>query len=328
MLTGMLIDGSTNRLFAIPVEQADPPVCIPTDGIVNPALIINEVMYNEAGSKGDEWVELFATTNIPSGAKFLISDNETASVLFRRLIEAPPGGIPTGSYIVIHDDDGVDDLDVSDGLIELWGAGAVGASSSSLRNSSDNLTLYRGDSEVGSNAIDYLRWGNANTDATNDDPPASVAWTGFAPGGAVNEQSIVRVVNGIDGSSGADWVKAGAEETIGPSTLGADNGGLPECRIELSLDKTLITPASGRAEPGEPLVYTLRVNNDGTSNVTEVTLKDRFDPNYLHYQTASILPDAQTIDTLTWTNSLQAQLPLAPGEAMTITVEFVALRGE
>ena len=193
-----------------------------------------------AGSDGDEWVELYATSDIMPNTQFLLSDNEESSGRFRRLIDVPAAGIPQGTYLVIHLADGADDLDPTDGLISLWGALGSGVAGTALRNSSDNLTLYQGDSESDVAAIDYLRWGNDVTDATNDKPPDGLVWSGFAPGGAANEQSIARVLNGVDGSRGGDWALSGTSNTVASATPGANNGGVALCRSALALDKTLL----------------------------------------------------------------------------------------
>ncbi|MCB9157082.1 MAG: DUF11 domain-containing protein [Caldilineaceae bacterium] len=266
-------DGEPSNNFASADVTPNPApatdLCAPAaGGSGGPALIINEVLYNELGANNDEWVELYATVDIPAGAQYYISDNEQNAGEFFRLIEAPSGGIPAGTYIVIHDDNGVNDADPSDGVMQLWGAGGTGAASTSLRNSSDNITLYRGNSAIAANAIDYMRWGSDVGDNTNDDPPAGILWGGFAPGTAGNAQSVVRLVNGVDGSSGADWVLAGEQGTVAPSTLGAHNSGLSVCNVRVR--KT--GPAS--VATGAPFEYLLTVHNTSNITMSAVTLTD------------------------------------------------------
>lgn len=242
--------------------------CVEAGSSGGPALIINEVLYNEAGSSGDEWVELYATTAIPAGAQFLLSDDEAGASRFERLLSAPAGGIPAGTYIVIHDDAGVDDLDPSDGVMSLWGAGISNPGSVHLRNSSDNLTLYEGANAIEANAIDYMRYGSDTTDSTNDAPPAPVLWGGFAPGGAANEQSVARSQNGADGSSGNDWVLSGDDGTIGPSTPGAHNSGLVACNVAVS--KT----GPSTALMGSAFDYSITISNTTNITITNVVITD------------------------------------------------------
>ncbi|MEM7134866.1 MAG: SdrD B-like domain-containing protein [Chloroflexota bacterium] len=262
---------SANNVVSVTVvpEPAPPTnLCAEVSQGGGPALVINEILYNEAGSSGDEWVELYATTSIAAGEQFLLSDDETGGSRFERLIEAPVGGIPAGTYIVIHDDAGTDDLDPSDGIMTLWGAGLTNPSSTHLRNSSENVTLYQGSSAVAANAIDYVRHGNATDDNTNDPPPATILWGGFAPGGASNEQSIARTENGVDGSSGDDWALAGDEGTLAPATPGAHNLGLTACNVAV----TKSGPST--ALVGNDFDYTIIVTNTSSVTMTEVTITD------------------------------------------------------
>jgi len=235
-----------------------------------PMLVINEVLYNEIGSVGDEWVELYVTTYIPAGAQFFLSDNENSSG-FNRIITSPSGGIPAGVYIVVHDDANAagDDLDPSDGLLELWSAG-TDPTNNNLRNSNgDNLTLYSGAMAVDANAIDYMRYDNdATGDSTNDPPPSSVLWSGFALDSAASGQSVALMINGRDGSSGSDWTLSGASGTLNNATPGANNNGLIACNV--AIDKT--GPATGVI--GVPFDYILTVNNRAPITITGVVITD------------------------------------------------------
>ncbi len=100
----------------------------------------------------------------------------------------------------------------------------------------------------------------------------------------------------------------------------------------LSLVKTLVSPADGLADEGETVTFALRIENSGQVTVTEVTLMDLYDPNYLTFDTASATPDATTANTLTWTGtaggaeSLAGNLPLAPAGVFTVTVNFTATK--
>lgn len=301
---------SVTPLAAPPVNYCAEPA---TGGDINsPALIINEVLYNEAGSAGDEWVELVATRFIAEGEQFFISDNETGGSRFERLIEIPAGGIPAGTYIMIHDDAGTDDLDVGDGLLSLWNAGLANPASTHLNNGGDNLTLYQGNSVVDANAIDYLRYDNDTTSSSNDAPPASLLWGGFAPGGAVNEQSIARIENGVDGSSGADWALSGTSGTTGPSTPGAHNAGLASCNVAVT-----------KSGPSTALVdssfdYTISVSNTTELTITNVIVTDTAPTGVLFQQVGG-----QSCNLAN--NAIRCAVDsLAPGSSQSITVSAIS----
>lgn len=251
-----------------PLAAAPRNDCAPPVSLNGPVLVINEVMYNEAGSNGDEWVELFATRALTAGTQFYLSDDEIGTGGFNRLITIPAGGIPAGTYIVIHDDPGSDDLDASDGMIELWGAGSSGLTSANLRNSSENITLYAGSVATTTNAIDYVRYGSDATDATNDPPPASVLWSGFGPGGAVDSQSIALIYNGVDGINGSNWTLAGTNGTISPSTPGARNNNLFACNVAITKAGPLTSTI------GAPFDYSLIVKNSSPVTVSNVFVTD------------------------------------------------------
>ena len=263
-----------NNIAAVtiaPVAAAPRNACvapIPTD---SPPLVLNEVLYNEVGSSGDEWVELYTTTNLPAGTVFFLSDNESSSGGFNRLVTIPASGVPAGVYIVVHDDSNPlgDDLDATDGLMELWGAGG-NPTATSLRNTTgDNLTLYRGSAAIDANAIDYMRYDNdATTDATTDPAPSTVVWSGFAADNAGDGQSLALLRNGIDGNTGADWVLSGASGTIGKATPGADNNGLIQCNVAIAKSG----PPTGAV--GVSFAYTIAVYNTAPITMTGVVVTD------------------------------------------------------
>ena len=63
---------------------------------------------------------------------------------------------PSGVYVVIHRLSGVNDLDASDGVLQLFGASP---SASRLNNTGDNMTLYRGINTTGA-VLDYVAYGS------------------------------------------------------------------------------------------------------------------------------------------------------------------------
>ena len=104
----------------------------------------------------------------------------------------------------------------------------------------------------------------------------------------------------------------------------------------LGIQKTRTVPASGLANEGDSVTFSLTISNTGQVTVTELSLIDTFDANYLTFSSASITPDTPGAGTLSWvgTNdgitpgigSLQNELPLGPGEQFVITVEFTATK--
>jgi LPXTG-motif cell wall-anchored protein/uncharacterized repeat protein (TIGR01451 family) len=100
----------------------------------------------------------------------------------------------------------------------------------------------------------------------------------------------------------------------------ADGGRTP---ITKTLDLRQAQPLVGR-----PITYTIAVGNDGLANVVRVPLTDSYDPATLQYWRAVPPPDQVAPGELRWSNLLQPPLAsvLTPGEVVTATVVFTALR--
>lgn len=255
----------------MPVAAPSRAECTAPIPVGSPPLVINEVLYNEVGSSGDEWVELYTTTNLPAGAIFFLSDNESSSGGFNLVITIPAGGVAAGVYLLVHDDSNPagDDLDATDGLLEFWGAGS-NPSGTSLRNTGgDNLSLYRGATAVEAYALDYMRYDNdASLDATTDPAPSPVVWSDFAADNAGDGQSLALIRNGIDGHSASDWTLAGTSSTQGKATPGASNTGLIPCNVAIAKSG----PLTGVV--GAPFAYTLAVHNTALITMTGIVVTD------------------------------------------------------
>jgi LPXTG-motif cell wall-anchored protein len=100
----------------------------------------------------------------------------------------------------------------------------------------------------------------------------------------------------------------------------ADGGRTP---ITKTLDLRQAQPLVGR-----PITYTIAIGNDGLANVVRVPLSDSYDPATLQYWRAVPPPDQVAPGELRWSNLLQPPLAsvLTPGEVVTATVVFTALR--
>lgn len=232
-----------------------------------PNLVINEILYNELGSNGDEWVEFVSTAFIAGGTTFFVSDNDPpSSRMFQQVITIPTGGIPAGTYIVVHRLPGTDDIDASDGKLEFFNAGAVnstGPTLASLTNGGDDITLYLGNSSAGS-VVDYVAWGSGasvNGPGTGWSSPNAIAT-------AIDLQSIASINNGFNTTSGNDWALSGNSDTIYSSTLGAPNTSLRACNI--SIGKT----GPAKIMQGVPFSYVLTISNTTGVTTTGVVITD------------------------------------------------------
>ena len=247
---------ANNTATATVTPTVAPPLnycaAVPSSGGL--PLIINEIMYRQNASDNDEWVELYATQFIASGAQFYLSDNESAASEYKLAFTLPAGGIPANTYLVIHRITGTDDIDARDGVLQFYNTSAV-SNTLKLNDSGDNLTLYQGTNSSGT-VLDYVAYGSGA--AVNG--PGTGWSTPHAPVTANKGQSIAAIRNGFNTSNGAEWTLSGSSSTIGIATPGTNNNGKTICNVAISKRG----PSTGLV--GEPFNYTISVSN--TTNVT------------------------------------------------------------
>jgi len=94
----------------------------------------------------------------------------------------------------------------------------------------------------------------------------------------------------------------------------------------IAITKTLVDPPGGVAVVSDTITFTIRIDNVGQTAITSLSVTDTYDSNYLTLTSYSVTPDDQTAGIITWTNALTTAgfLPLAPGGAFTITIDFHA----
>ena len=88
----------------------------------------------------------------------------------------------------------------------------------------------------------------------------------------------------------------------------------------VSVNKTLVTPASGNVLVGGAVQFDIRVSNPGTVSLANVGLTDTFPSSLLTYSSASVTPDSTGSGTLTWNNIG----PMMALSNRTISVYFTA----
>jgi uncharacterized repeat protein (TIGR01451 family) len=93
------------------------------------------------------------------------------------------------------------------------------------------------------------------------------------------------------------------------------------CRYRVS--KTLIDPPAGEVERGRVITFGLTITNTGTMTVTQLPLRDEFDPAHLTFRAASLAPDdTSTAGVLAWTDLTSALGDLAPGQPVGLALSF------
>ncbi len=93
------------------------------------------------------------------------------------------------------------------------------------------------------------------------------------------------------------------------------------------ITKTLIDPPSGPVDPGATVTFDVAILNTSTMNaITQLPLRDEFDPRFLTFSSASVAPtsvvnvDADT-SAIIWDNVVSGG-SLGPGESLNLTLSF------
>ncbi|MBC7251856.1 MAG: DUF11 domain-containing protein [Anaerolineae bacterium] len=144
--------------------------------------------------------------------------------------------------------------------------------------------------------------GGASPDRAGDTVPTEPGWWQIQLQGCYNNNQILVEVDGIP------------IYTDRPDHLAADVG----------LTKVRTTPSP--VPVGETVSFDVTLTNTGLTAITTLPLEDTYDPTYLAFQSASVVPDFvdPTTGTLRWDN-LAPAVGLVPGQSVTVTLNFTAL---
>jgi uncharacterized repeat protein (TIGR01451 family) len=93
------------------------------------------------------------------------------------------------------------------------------------------------------------------------------------------------------------------------------------CRYQVS--KTLIDPSSAEVKPGQVITFGLAITNTGSMTITQLPLRDEFNPAHLNFHAASLPPDdSPDAGVLAWTDLTSALGDLLPGQAVGLALSF------
>lgn len=97
--------------------------------------------------------------------------------------------------------------------------------------------------------------------------------------------------------------------------------------IELAIDKRL--QGSDVVQVGQELLFTIRIaNNSNNITVTDLPLIDEYDSNIISFVRADPVPSTTSEGILTWNDLTSTFGELPPGEIITVTTVFRAIRAE
>jgi large repetitive protein len=167
----------------------------------------------------------------------------------------------------------------------------------------ESITAILTSGAGGSNLVTLVETGTNTGIFTN-----SIATSTNGSGGFLAPVGTLLTLSYTDPGDASDHTTATA--TILPAP------GIPG----IAVNKTLVTPAGGKAIIGDAVQFNLQVVNTGSTILTNVTLTDTFPSGNLTFSNASLAPTATTATQLTWTNLG----PLGTGQSTNLTVNFTA----
>ncbi len=123
-----------------------------------------------------------------------------------------------------------------------------------------------------------------------------------------------------DGAGTPTYKDSGIPADTDP--LDEDSADINVTDPEITVTKTL-DDADGFVPVGDPLSYTIRVQNTGNTYIPVVPMSDTYDLVYLTYTGATPPSDTAVPGTITW-NDISGGSGLLPGQFVDITVNFTA----
>ncbi len=103
-----------------------------------------------------------------------------------------------------------------------------------------------------------------------------------------------------------------------------DTAAIPNTAPAVSVAKSLVSPSDGVCVIGDPVSFTLQITNTGNTTLNSVGAVDTYNNTKLTYVSASLTPNVISSNHVDWTNVG----PLAPGQSVTITVNFTAIAAD
>lgn len=157
---------------------------------------INEVVY--APLDGVEWVELYnaGPDDVDLNDWVLTDEDGAYEYIFTSAVIFTPG-----TFLVIRSDDGIDDIDFSDGVGTIYADHG-----SDYANTIDQISLYNSSATLDDTTIiDFMAWGG---DSASDDDNAVGAgiWTdGEYLDNIATGNSLGLIIDGDDNNDLSDW---------------------------------------------------------------------------------------------------------------------------
>ncbi|RYD67321.1 MAG: DUF11 domain-containing protein, partial [Verrucomicrobiaceae bacterium] len=150
----------------------------------------------------------------------------------------------------------------------------------------------------------------------------TIAWSNVGPLAQGGSTEIF--VNFTANAAGAT-VTNSAAVTAGTASSNS-SANLAITRPRVTVTKTVTSPTSGTAGKGDNVVFSIAVQNSGSTAIPNLPLEDLFSADTFEYVTASLAPNAAGSGSLLW-NDITGSGSLAVGTTQTISVTL-KVKGE
>ncbi len=145
---------------------------------------------------------------------------------------------------------------------------------------------------------------------------SSLTWTNVGP--LASGQSVDLIVN-FTGVTAANPATNTVNVTTGGGPTASSSSPVVVTRPAVTVVKTLVSPNPGPANKGDSVVFSISVQNTGTTALTTVPLEDTFSGANFEYVSATVAPDGVGAGSLLW-NDITGAGSLAVNATFTVNV--------
>ena len=170
-----------------------------------------------------------------------------------------------------------------------------------------------------------LTYVSATPSPTPDPPaaPGTLIWDFGSLAAGASTDIIVNFTGLAAAATVTNTVNVTTTTTGGANPSASATKDIIVTRPAVSVTKTLVSPNPGPANKGDNVVFSISVQNTGTTVITTLPLEDLYSAAYFDFVSATVTPDATGSGSLLW-NDVTGAGSLAVNAAFTVSVTLRA----